>query len=254
MRKSITYIVQFFFVLFCNQIFAYSPAEAGNFRIVTCASKSTKNLEQLLVSAQYYGVDVEILGLGQPYKGNGRKFRYYLDYLKTVPDNDIILFIDAYDIIILADKKTILDTFYKMNVPILVAAEAYCFPFKNLANQFPRTPSRFKYLNCGGIIGYAGYMKKLFSDLPPFADHHSDQGVITKHYLSHLGAYQLDYNAEMFICLQDVFPNELICDPEKKKVYSRISAPYPCIVHGNGLPSKPHYQAIYDELFPKTCP
>jgi len=254
LRKPLSYVIQVLTVLFCNSVCANNQAEPSKFHVVTCASHHTKNLEQLLVSARYNGLNVEVLGLGQPYKGNGRKFRYYLEYLQTVPENDIILFVDAYDVLILSDQKTILETFYKMNVPLLVSAETTCFPFRSLFNQYPPSSSRFKYLNSGGIIGYAGYMKNLFHDIPSFKDHQSDQGVLTKHFLSHRNAYRLDYNAEMFISLHEVARSELTYDKEKKKVFSLISSPCPCIIHGNGIPAKAHYQEIYDALFSETNP
>lgn len=244
----------FLATLSCTSIFAnqyvdhYNP-ETSKFHVVTCASHPIPQLQQLLTSAHYNGIKVEVLGLGQPYQGNARKLRGYLQYLQTAPEKDIVMFVDAYDVLILADEKTILDRFHQLKVPFLISTDKYCYPLKELADQFPTTSSLFRYLNSGGFIGYAGYLKELFKDLPPFKDMQSDQAILTRHFLTHRDSYHLDYQNDIFISLNGIDPKLLKLDHERKKIYSLITESYPPIVHCDGFMTKKLYQSFFDALF-----
>lgn len=237
-------------LLSCLLYFSIVAAEShapSKFHIVTCASRETKELQQLITSAQFHGMEVEVLGIGIPYAGNSRKFRSYLEYLDTVPENDIILFVDAYDVLILADEKTILETFHQMNAPFVISVETYCWP-PELAKRYLSSPTLFKYINSGVYIGYAGYMKNLFKDLPVFYDYQSDQGVIARHYFLHRDAYRLDYHNEISLCLFDVDEFSIILDKSTKKGFFKLANKYPCIFHWNG-PAKSRVKSFYQECY-----
>lgn len=66
------------------------------FHICTVASERTKELQQLLDSCAVHGVKIDILGLGQPWRGYSEKFLHVQNYLESLTDSDVCLFVDAY--------------------------------------------------------------------------------------------------------------------------------------------------------------
>lgn len=72
------------------------------FHAITVANKWNQGISLLKRSAIRNGFDIEVLGLGESWEGNGKKFLILREYIKDLPDTDIIFFVDAYDVFILA--------------------------------------------------------------------------------------------------------------------------------------------------------
>jgi hypothetical protein len=130
------------------------------------------------------------------------------NYLKSLNDDDIIVFTDGYDTLFLSDEKEILTKFYKQNCDILFSAEVNCYPDQKLAKQYKESNTKYKYLNSGGFIGYAKvilrvYEQYLFSKKGSnidFSDDYkwSNQYVWTKIFLQKGFNIKLDYDCEIF--------------------------------------------------------
>ncbi len=215
--------------------------------VCTNASHKTKHLEQLLESCRVHQIKLDILGIGEPFSF-GKKLKDYHHYLEKVPKHDVVLFIDAYDILLLANEKTILDKFFSMKTSLVIAAETNCFPFPHLAPYFPPSPTKFKYLNSGSYIGYAGFIQQIYEDLSPIPDDIDDQGLLSVYFLHHPEKLTLDYRCNLFLPLYQVKKKELFLDANKKIVKSLITSTEPCLIHGNG-PAKVLYQHIFDTIF-----
>ena len=215
--------------------------------VCTNASHKTRALEQLLESCQVYGIHLDVLGLGEPFSF-GKRLSDYHKYLEGIPPKDVVLFIDAYDVLILADEKTILDKFFSMNAPFVISAETNCFPFAHFASFYPPSPTKFKYLNAGSYIGYAGHIKRIYEDLSPIPYDIDDQGLLSVYFLKHPEKFKLDYHCDLFLTLFQVAKRELVLDRQKKIVKLLTTKTKPCLIHGNG-PAKVLYQQIYDRLF-----
>ena len=112
-------------------------------------------------------MDIKVLGMGKPYFSHSLKLLYMSDFLNTLPEDDIIMFVDAYDVLIISDKKTILEKFLQKKTPLLFAAEKNCWPLDNVKDRFPNSPTPFKYINSGTYIGYVYFLKKWLRDLAP---------------------------------------------------------------------------------------
>lgn len=220
---------------------------SASLHVCTVASHQTTTLAQLERSCTHYGIDLKVIGIGLPYKGNGQKLTHLYSYIKDLPEEDIVLFVDAYDCLILASADTIVDKFLQKDIPCVISAEA-CFCPKShlyLIDRFQPSPTRFQYLNSGSIIGYAGYIKKLIEAISPVNESRSDQGQIMTYYVDHQDEILLDYYGDLFLTLQNVDGNELFIDRTSKTVTCLFTDTLPCVVHGNG-DGKGMYQAIFD--------
>lgn len=212
--------------------------------IITVASTVDKRLVKLMETCIWQGIDIEILGTGQPYQGNGQKLLYIKEYAKELDPDDIVLFVDAYDVLFIGSEEKILAKFLAFNTPFLISAEKVCFPFPSLASRYPETISPFKYINSGTFMGYAGFILNMLEDIriDPTA---SDQGQLTKYLLNKLSLFSMDYFAEVFLCIFGVTKDEVIFDQEAKSLYCIPTQSYPCIVHANGRSFGEVYQQAY---------
>lgn len=216
--------------------------------VCTVASFECQGLNQLLESAGVRHITVDTLGLNQSYRGHGQKLRCVQEYVKNIPNSDVVMFVDAFDALILSDEKDILEKFHAMNVPFVIATEVNCFPFPHLAAYFPESPTRFRYINSGSYIGYAWYIKKLLAELSPIPEETDDQGLLAVYLLYHPGAFKLDYQGNLFLTLNHVAQDELELDKKAKNVRCLFTNETPCVIHGTAQ-GKELYQHVYNKLF-----
>ncbi|RAP32111.1 hypothetical protein DID76_01365 [Candidatus Marinamargulisbacteria bacterium SCGC AG-414-C22] len=124
----------------------------------TVATHKNHHLERLLTSAKHHNININICGMGEEYLGNGKKRILMHQFLKTCPADAIFMFIDAYDVIFLANESEIshkYNTHFKhklvisgeQNLGMYSADDLFCYL------KYPIKKERFKYLNSGSIIG-----------------------------------------------------------------------------------------------------
>jgi len=137
------------------------------FSIVTVATKNHVMLDLLKSQIKQSGEELNIYGLelnktiGWESHGNlGLKLQYLHDIANhpSMNDTDIILFVDAFDVVYSGDTQTILKRFETFKKPLVFGAELLCSPNGNLASNYPDSNgSPFKYLN-SGFKYLKGYM------------------------------------------------------------------------------------------------
>lgn len=240
----------FLFVFLSPHKLQADPATLiDRFHVCTVASHATENLNKLLVSCEKNGIDLEVIGLGMPYYGNGTKLIRMADYLNTLDDEDIVMFVDAYDVIIVADKEVILEKFLRLKTPFLMSAEKNCYP-PLLLKRYPPRENPFKYINTGSYIGFVKNLKAWLDDLPPINPNASDQLQVSIHYLDGHVFFDLDYNCELFLPLFLVKGHEIAIDARKGIVHCLTTHSQPCVIHANGR-SFTILDIIYNKLIGK---
>lgn len=112
--------------------------------------------------------------LGYKEKWQGWKWRIekYVEALKKCHDKELVIFMDAYDVIAATDKSPtdFESAFYSFKRKIVVGCEWYCGNSKNCGNveawwknhKIKKPPFR-KHVNAGGVAGYAKYLLKMYS-------------------------------------------------------------------------------------------
>lgn len=183
-----------------------------------------------------------------PFQGLAHKLLYVRDYIETLPDSDVVLFVDGYDVLILEEEQTLLNKFINSGHCFIVSGERYCWPLINRCSEFPVQPTSFRFVNSGVYIGYVHALKTFFGKIPAINPKISDQGILSAYYLLYPGEIHIDAYCDFFLTLAGVIPEELKLDPIGKKVFFTETGTTPCLIHGNGG-SRPLYQIIYDRLF-----
>lgn len=225
--------------------------------ILTVATDSSK-LNYIKKSSEIYDLYYNNIGQGVIWNGGdmsgsggGQKINLVKDQLQYYNDNDIILFVDGYDVFFTAQIDEIIDRFLGFNCNILFSAELNCWPNVSLAPMFNfNTETRYKYLNSGCYIGYVKDLKRLMQD--NITDSEDDQLYFQKKYLDNkldpVIGYKIELDVENYIfqCLAGA-ANVVGVLPEGNLVNFETNC-CPCIVHGNGGDENKIY---FDELFNK---
>ena len=164
------------------------------------------------------------------------KDKFLLDTLNELNDDQLILVTDSYDVIMSANSEEIIRKYKKFNKKIVLQANLVVGLIEILHINFLRFKRRNLYLNSGGFIGDVASIKKIVSTVPSNSD---DQRWYTQMFLSESGKeyMALDYNCEIFQCLNDA-EKELEIHFAMSRLRNKINNTHPCQIHGNGGPSR----------------
>mmetsp|Transcript_18874 Transcript_18874/g.57041 ORF Transcript_18874/g.57041 Transcript_18874/m.57041 type:complete len:204 (+) Transcript_18874:1174-1785(+) len=192
-----------------------------------------------------------------------------------VPPNDVVIIVDAHDVLFFPCKRDVVEDFHKLSVDILFGADYNAFPDNETAPYFPDSPRLKshgpvqKYLNCGGVIGYAEdvlyYISRYFYQSGRSHDAFKDQRFWTDIFLSQVhktGAYRgdeptvgLDYDGKVFQMFRAVPVSDKGCwsmDLKTRAITAAELCPdlyddEACILHGPGFSKK----IFWFELLPR---
>jgi GR25 family glycosyltransferase involved in LPS biosynthesis len=211
-----------------------------------------KRCIQLNTSATLNGIYPKNLGMNVEWKGTdmsgpggGMKINLLKEYIKTLPDHDVVLFTDAFDVFYADNLQSIVRRYLGFNTRALFSAESECYPDENLVEQYPYSETPYRFLNSGTFIAEVGELKRILSD--GIADDEDDQLYYTKKFLS--GAYdmKLDYEGYIFIT------NEPSARKQDTQIYNPKTNVFGCIYHGNGgVEAKRKFNVLYNEFYPKS--
>lgn len=217
----------------------------------TVGTELNKGLSQLLDSCNYRNIKIEVLGFAKPFRGLAQKLIFVQDYIQTLPDDDVVMFVDGYDVLILNDIDTILQAFLDVGHSFIISGERFCWPLTNRCHEFPSNNSSFRFVNSGVYIGYVGTIKAVFKSFSPINPRDDDQGLLSAYYLSHSGEIQIDAACQFFLTTAGVLFQELELDYLNRQIQIKATGVRPFALHGNGG-SRPIYQTVYEALFNGT--
>ena len=93
--------------------------------IITVATSSELYFPYLVDSCKKNGIPLTVLGYGEKWTGFCFKFDKMIQYLKKLDPNDVVCFIDGYDVICVRNLREMTDVFLQLkkrtNCKIVVA-------------------------------------------------------------------------------------------------------------------------------------
>ena len=160
-----------------------------DFRIVTVATDAA-SMWPLEKSAAKYGITVDNLGEGSEWNDDMKSFAgmpkidAMRSFLKDLPDQTIVLFMDGYDTIFTDNPALCIERFWQIGSDIVFGAERALWPLATpeQTNQWPRTGTPYRYLNSGLYIVKAWALRAFF-DLEAEDDLGDDQLFCQHRYL-----------------------------------------------------------------------
>ncbi|KAM8822969.1 procollagen-lysine,2-oxoglutarate 5-dioxygenase 2 isoform 2-T2 [Spinachia spinachia] len=227
---------------------APAPIPEEKLLVLTVATEETDGFLRFMQSADYFKYNVKVLGMGQRWKGGdvgrsiggGQKVRLLKEAMEGLADQEdlVVLSVDSYDLIFSAGPEEILQKFQQANHKVLFAAEGLVWPDKKLADKYPSVRSGKRYLNSGGIIGYAPYINGMVSQWN-LHDNDDDQLFYTKIYVDPLQRQTLnvtlDHKCQIFQNLNGAVDEVLLkFGTGSARVRNTVYDTLPAVVHGNG--------------------
>jgi hypothetical protein len=121
------------------------------------------------------------------------RLKIYVASLKHVPPNDIIAFVDSYDVLMTCSAEELIQKFLSFGSEIVLGAERSCFPspYQPLVDEIiPSSAGLYRYVNGGG---YIGYQRSLLSMLTSVSDEEreavcrsgDDQAFLLEYFIKH---------------------------------------------------------------------
>lgn len=187
--------------------------------VTTVATHSERYFPALLASCSRFGIDLQVLGYKRRWEGYAFKFRLMLQFLASLPPDDIVMFVDAFDVALLQPPDVILERFLESGAQILVASdqgEPYMAAHPNpvvrffVRRLFPQvTPN--VWINTGSYMGFAGAIHDLLraverDNAGGFAAVGDDQAMLAKFCASHPGWIDVDERCRIFLTLYGGHP------------------------------------------------
>ena len=161
-------------------------------------------LDFLKPSCKFYNLDIIVLEYNRSFFSYRIKDFLLQNFLNKIPDDEIIFFTDATDTIFLTNIEEILEKYICFNSRLVFSGEVNCWPDNDLRTAYPAPQTYFRYLNSGGFMGEAGFIKSLYKKYPVFntANHPnyewSNQYYWHYVYLKEHKYITIDHNAEIF--------------------------------------------------------
>lgn len=174
------------------------------------------------------------------WKGMFDKISYMYEAIMDIPDNDIICFIDGFDMIALANESEIIEKFLNINCDLIFGAEASCYPgfakpgYPNLNNR-----TVYKYLNAGCYIGYRSAVWKFLNwktldEIEEYCLYGSDQFYLHEYFKYNYkkGIVTLDYGETIFQNMHLIPWSDFMI--HKGRMVNKALDTQPCFIHFNG--------------------
>ena len=223
-------------------------------KVVTVATHSDRYFDTLLDSAKKNNIELIVLGFGEKWQGLIWKFIKMIDYLKKVDPNEIVLFIDAYDVIFIQDSKSIEEKFLEIKkrkeFKILFGVDS--IPTNYLYNYVYNKVFNYKKnknrINSGVYMGYAKDIYDVLNNLHKdnTTNEKNDQILIVNEVIKNPQYFYIDTKHEIILNIfGDPFTSNVNLKNENIEIVYNNNKPYlkhikfnttPMILHapGNG--------------------
>jgi hypothetical protein len=208
-------------------------------RIYTFASDEQR-LEWLKETAALFQCQLTCL-IKPVWSGYVDKLAFMQQTLAEVDDNDIVCFVDGYDVLINGSMADIESQFKSYGCDLLLGAELNCFPEfqKPRMDTLPVGPSLYRYVNSGGYIGYAHAVKSMLhwkplAEIQTICLQGGDQTYVAEYYMAHCQkrSIKLDQYCRVFQNMHWV--NWKVFKFQQGRLHNIVMRATPCFVHFNG--------------------
>uniref|UniRef100_A0A8C7G476 Procollagen-lysine, 2-oxoglutarate 5-dioxygenase 2 n=1 Tax=Oncorhynchus kisutch TaxID=8019 RepID=A0A8C7G476_ONCKI len=215
--------------------------------VLTVATEETDGYLRFMQSANYFNYTIKVLGMGEEWRGGdvgrsiggGQKVRLLKEAMEALTDQEdlVVLSVDSYDLIFAGGPEEILRKFQEANHKVLFAADGLIWPDKRLQEKYPSVRSGKRFLNSGGIIGYAPYVNKIVAQWN-LHENDDDQLFYTKIYLDSFQRENLniglDHKSQIFQNLNGAIDEVLLKFGTKSaRVRNTVYDTLPVVIHGN---------------------
>jgi hypothetical protein len=219
-------------------------------KVVAFGTNKQAFYDLFIESCRRYNIEPVIIGWGEKWIGFGRKTMMIREYIKCLPENEIVISVDPFDVIFLCGLNEIENKFNNIPASFLCGAlrlnkfngAIYNYEFNKTDKRIPETPTHYNFLNTGTWISRAGYASYLIDELVNryhMSETSMDQQLLTGIYIHNSYKVDIDWNCEIFHNL--LFKDFITRKPDLKdlefntnRIINTASGSKPCILHASG--------------------
>ena len=220
-------------------------------KVICYSTHPDQYYDDLVESARKFNYELVTLGMGTKWKGFGDKLLGYYNFVKNYENKEeVILFVDAYDVLLCRDSKDIIAT-YKENYDKVVfncEIDSYnpsTILIRNLQYNPGKLPycgdncSSCKYINSGVFIGKVKDIENILHNLvnySTFSNNTDDQRILNKLYSKGIIDIDIDWKGVLFGVLSMETDNIFFKQITQKhnQIYNPHTKTYPYVLHGPG--------------------
>lgn len=248
---------------------ARCPGTPPRLHVVTFMDRVDRRLAYLEVSAQKHGVYPIVIGYGADAwwpDGLGTKINALRAYVRgKVQDKDIVIFVDAFDVLVMANENEIVAGFEELERhskrSLVFNAEEWCFPkIDGICDEdtYPASPYRWRYLNAGLIAGRGHALKAMLRDPVPDIIRGSDQAWYQHYFKNNSDSVVLDTSC-FFLCALSHLTEEGGAEFNGSHILVTETGSVPRLVHAVSLAHWPTWMGdepttelyeVFRRLFP----
>lgn len=185
-------------------------------KLVTVATHSERYYPYLKLTSEKNGFDLVTLGWGEKWKGFAWRFELMKEYLRSLKTDEIVCFIDGYDVIVLQNinilEKKFISAINGDKSKIVFAIESESD--SSLGNFIAKIWSNFfsykcngNLINAGTYIGYSSALLDLFESICETFEckNDSDDQILLQRYCQkNSNNFIIDKNSDIFLTMPDL--------------------------------------------------
>ena len=224
--------------------------------IITVSTNSKFYFPYLKESCKRNGKEMIVLGYGEQWKGLGWKFNLMKEELNNLEENDIVCFVDGYDVICIRNLDELKDDFIKIQrkkkCKIIVGYDNYTFSLhKTLASRYFGCYND-KLINSGTYIGYVKDIKQILSEII-INNSENDQLLLTQYFNKNPKFFYIDKKSKFFAVVHKPLHNiDNYFQIKKNNVFYKENRPYfvhaPACTKLNNLLMKLNYSLNKEQI------
>lgn len=207
------------------------------------------DMKTLIKSCKENNVNMNVDGIGSKWNGNKDKPTNFLKFLNECRDDQIVMLVDANDVIFYDNPENIKKKFLEFNKNIVVSAEKNCSPDKEITEYYPEETKNetFRYINSGSHMGYVKDLKEMLNTYNPGKNcikynqkddnipggYISDQRCLHKYYLENLDKIAVDHKQKIWSLAASTDRDNYDIEGYNK-LYNKITNEQSSVLHTNG--------------------
>lgn len=219
--------------------------------VLTYATHDQGYFKTLKESCTRFGYDLRVLGFGEKWKGYGKKFIAVIEALQSLPPDQLVMFVDAFDVFMCGPASDAIEGYKQAGSPPMLVGASRCFTgaedihrqvFNDNLNSISCPDSPYNILCSGTYMCTAENGYELLSSLLPIQESADDQILLASLRNKHGDdVIKLDCGFFVFATLIPPFMNLGVPEKDKisvvikdgvERVYSGVTKTFPCVVHG----------------------
>lgn len=210
-------------------------------RLVTVATHSDGYFDFLIKSCQRFNIKIDVLGYGEKWQGFGWRMNIVQKYIDSIQDdNEVICFIDAYDVMVLRPLEEMEKFFREFSnvtgTEIIIGHEKHISVFIHLLGKIIFGDCDGVAINAGTFIGFKKAIKNMLSIAKSYDQSldSDDQVLITKYAMDNMNKIYIDTGSLFFLTIANQLSNFDIDTVVVKNNMVFYKGAVPFMAHGCG--------------------